>query len=146
MGTVPNHFFVLWWVQSDGNLSFGCGKRAKREEQNLSFSKRPNFLKTVEYWKSYKRFSVWLSDSKISRYIYHVYHTWVPMYGIHGTCMVNVTWLFWIRKSDTKSFVTFSILNRFQIFWMFWKAEFLLFTFSMFSTLKREYSTTLYSP
>ena len=65
------------------------------------------------------------------------------MYGIHGT---NTTWLFWIRKSDTKSFVTFSILNCFEIFWMFWKAEILLFTFSTFSTQKRQVSITLHSP
>ena len=77
MGTERNQLFVLWWVQSGGNLSFWCGKRAKREEQNLSFSKHPKKLKTVEYWKSYKRFSVGLSDSKKSRYIYHaciMYH------------------------------------------------------------------------
>ena len=124
-------------VQSGGNLSIWCGKRAKREEQNLSFSKHPKILKTIEYWKSYKRFSVGLSDSKKSRYIYHA----CTMYTIHGypcmVYMVNVTWKFWIRKSNTKSFVTFSILNRFQNFWMFWKAENLLFTFSTFSTLKR---------
>ena len=119
---------------------------SKREEQDLSFSKHPKNLKTVEYWKSYKRFSVELSDSKKSRYIYHA----CTMYTIQGyrcmVYMVNVTWNYWIRKSATKSFVTFSIFNRFQIFWMFWKAEILLSTFSTFSAQKQSVSITLHSP
>ena len=47
------------------------------------FQKHPKNFKTVDYWKSYKRFSVGLSDTKMSRYIYHTSYPCM-VYMVHA--------------------------------------------------------------